>query len=232
MSQLNHTEAIEAHVHWKLKLRKFLEGLPCDFDPKAVADDGACALGRWLKANPGHKELEAAHRDFHRRAGEVVTVAKAQGNAAAKVLLNGPEFAQATSSVVGLITQLRTGAGPVKAKASAPGDLDWNGVVVAYIQWRMRLRDWVNTGQGDFEPQKVGRSDGCVLGGWIKTHPSTSAPMKELVSAHDAFHQTAAQVVELQKKGKAEALSFLESPSFTAASARVVNAITTLRDAA
>ena len=95
--------AIQSHVQWKITLRKLLsQGVKPEKDPRS---DRLCALGQWLGAGNGTKDIDAAHRDFHLVAARVVELA-ATNKAAAEALLDG-EFSQKSIRVVTLLGQLR-----------------------------------------------------------------------------------------------------------------------------
>ena len=42
-------EAINAHIHWKIRLEKYLDGTSEEkLDPKLVSRDDQCKLGKWI----------------------------------------------------------------------------------------------------------------------------------------------------------------------------------------
>lgn len=79
---LNMKDAIDAHVRWKARLQRQLEGHGDEqLEVSVVASDDKCTLGKWIhadaKARFGHlaefRELLNAHADFHLAAGEILT---------------------------------------------------------------------------------------------------------------------------------------------------------------
>ncbi|MBL8933009.1 MAG: CZB domain-containing protein [Archangium sp.] len=217
---MNTSAFVEAHVAWKLRLRKYLDGLPIDFDVQRAKDANTCELGAWLAQNPGHDELRRLHVAFHERAGAVVDRAKSAGPAAAKQLLNSEEFAAATSAVVKALM----GFGEPSVAKQQP-ILDFNAVVVAHMEWRNRLKRWLSSGAADFDPALVGRSDACALGKWIASQPK-NPKLAHVIAAHDQFHRVANDVVTAQQTDPQQALALLEGAGFKTASSEVVNALT------
>ena len=79
--------AIERHLDWVKRFRSTLVGTSDEgFDMDLVADDTACALGKWL-ATPETKVLlgndylnrtTALHRTFHKIAGAIVVSMRAK----------------------------------------------------------------------------------------------------------------------------------------------------------
>lgn len=212
---------VEAHVAWKLRLRKYLDGLPVDFDVQRAKDANSCALGHWLAENPGHDELRRLHVAFHERAGEVVEQVKSGGAAAARQLLNSEAFAASTSAVVKALMALSAPA-PSQKQQQLP--VDFNAVIVAHMEWRNRLKRWLSSGAADFDPSLVGRSDACTLGKWLASQHG-NAKLEQVIAAHDRFHRAASDVVKAQKTDPRQALALLEGVAFKAASSEVVNAL-------
>lgn len=217
------SDFIEAHVAWKLKLRKYLDGLPVDFDVEKVRDATACALGHWLQETPGHEELKKLHAAFHQMASKVVDTSRRSGTAAARQLLASEEYAQATSAVVKALMGQST-APPVAKAPVQPLALDFNAVVVAHMEWRTRLRKWLAGAAPDFDPAAVGRNDTCSLGKWLAAQPKTPA-LSQVVAAHDAFHKAASEVVKAQREDPKKAEVLLEAVVYREASSEVVNAL-------
>lgn len=146
------SDFIEAHVAWKLKLRKYLDGLPVDFDVEKVRDATACQLGRWLQETPGQDELKKLHAAFHAMAAKVVDTSRRSGTAAARQLLASEEYAQATSAVVkALMGQPVASSQATPAAQSLP--LDFNAVVVAHDAFHKAASDVVKAQRED--PKKA-----------------------------------------------------------------------------
>jgi hypothetical protein len=83
--------AVEAHIKWKLRLQKHLDGTSQEkLDPEVICKDDQCVLGKWIYSEgkkyqelPAYEELRMTHADFHKCAANVVrkTDAGAKGEA-------------------------------------------------------------------------------------------------------------------------------------------------------
>lgn len=98
MSELDVMAAINAHVQWKMRLEKYLEGTSEEkLDPKVVCLDNQCKLGKWIYGSAvehfhGDESLDNLrdeHARFHTYAGRIVDYIHANDKAAAKDLLEG-----------------------------------------------------------------------------------------------------------------------------------------------
>lgn len=73
-------KAIEAHTHWKLRLRKHLDGTSEEnLNPDVVCKDDQCVLGKWIYGDgkryqdmPGYEDLRQVHADFHQCAADII----------------------------------------------------------------------------------------------------------------------------------------------------------------
>ncbi len=112
--EIDLSHAMEAHIHWKLRLQAYVEGTSQEkLDPLMVGRDDQCELGRWIHG-PGtihfhdvaaFDELRADHVQFHQLAAQVVREVQANNHAGAEALLRG-EYAHISHKVVGAITDL------------------------------------------------------------------------------------------------------------------------------
>jgi hypothetical protein len=113
--EINIMDAIDAHVHWKIRLDRYLNGTSEEkLDPKIICRDDQCKLGKWLHGpalkyfhddDVGFKTLRDDHAQFHVIAGNVVTNVQANNVAAAEMLMNG-EYLHASRKVVRGLTKL------------------------------------------------------------------------------------------------------------------------------
>jgi hypothetical protein len=97
--QLDVFAAIQAHVQWKQRLLKYINGESEEkLDPEVVGSDCRCALGEWIHSEGEEKygehakfqSLKAIHSDFHTHAAEVVfAVDRGESEHALKLLQNG-----------------------------------------------------------------------------------------------------------------------------------------------
>ncbi len=78
---MNCLEAINAHVSWKVKLKKFIDGeemVPA-FNTENIGDYRRCELGEWLYGegaiyanDPNYEAVLAEHEKFHQCAAKLV----------------------------------------------------------------------------------------------------------------------------------------------------------------
>lgn len=88
---------INAHVMWKLRLQKLLDGTSEEkLDPAVIGLDNRCALGQWIYGDgqayrdaDTFEEVRLMHADFHRFAAEVVSLHQAGKTEEATELLSG-----------------------------------------------------------------------------------------------------------------------------------------------
>jgi methyl-accepting chemotaxis protein len=101
------------HRNWLIQLRAFLDDRKDDL--KATSEDHLkCDLGKWIYGDgkrfsekSAYKTLEADHKDFHAKAGEIIR-AKTEGNktAAEEQYAN---LLQEYKKIVSLLEDLRRG---------------------------------------------------------------------------------------------------------------------------
>ena len=80
MSENVFYHAVEAHIKWKIRLQKHLDGTSQEkLNPEVICLDNQCTLGQWIygdgqkfKDLEGFEELRATHANFHKCASEVV----------------------------------------------------------------------------------------------------------------------------------------------------------------
>ena len=95
----------------------------------------------------------------------------------------------------------------------------------AHAAWRKRFRDYLN-GKGSFDLEAVGASDHCRFGQWLDNEGYRLMPSKrqgEIRSAHDEFHQVAAEIFQkIKEKRFAEVRADIASDgAFNRASTRL-----------
>lgn len=113
-AEINLVEAVEAHIHWKLRLRSYLDGSSSEnLDPMVICRDDQCKLGQWIHG-PGLRHfhdqdsfhsLRADPAQFHYVAANVVKHAQAKDRAAADEIFNG-EYPHISHKVVISLTEL------------------------------------------------------------------------------------------------------------------------------
>jgi Chemoreceptor zinc-binding domain len=102
---LNFKTALEAHIKWKIRLMGVIDGTGTEvLDPRVVAQDNQCALGKWIYGQGGKeygsntefKELVAAHTNFHKCAGQVLDLSLEGKSVEAKQAVETGAFAKAS----------------------------------------------------------------------------------------------------------------------------------------
>jgi Chemoreceptor zinc-binding domain len=111
--------------------------------------------------------------------------------------------------------------------------MNFDNVIAAHSAWKGRLHAFLE-GKEQLDAATVCRDDACALGIWIYNEGAKfqAEPMFATVkSDHKAFHQCAADVVALAKRGdKAGAQKALAFGSkFAALSSKLVSAVSALR---
>ena len=113
-SEINIADAIIAHMQWKSRLQRYLDGVSTEeLDPMAICRDDQCALGMWIHgpaANHFHGDAEfntlrADHAQFHYVASNVVHKVQQRDHATALKIFNG-EYAQTSRKVIYALTEL------------------------------------------------------------------------------------------------------------------------------
>lgn len=107
-------DAINAHVRWKLRLEKYLNGTSDEqLDPKVICLDDQCSLGKWIhgpaqeqfREDEGYQTLRDDHARFHIIASEIVTKIQSNDKSTAEVILKG-DYTIASRKVVHDLTEL------------------------------------------------------------------------------------------------------------------------------
>lgn len=113
-NEINILEAINAHIRWKIRLEKYLNGTSEEqLDPQIICRDDQCVLGKWIHGpalkhfqdDDGFIKLRDDHAQFHVVAGMVVTNAQSNNKTAAEALMK-TEYMNASRKVVNDLTEL------------------------------------------------------------------------------------------------------------------------------
>jgi hypothetical protein len=109
--EVNVRNAIEMHQAWKRRLEASIRArAPVDDDPRLVARDDACPLGRWIHGagaqqfgdEPHFIDLKARHAAFHVCAARILQLARAgEHERALQELASDSEFASLSWEVIG-----------------------------------------------------------------------------------------------------------------------------------
>lgn len=113
--EINIMEAINAHILWKIRLEKYLDGTSEEkLDPSVICRDDQCKLGKWIHG-PAHnyfqgdneslQMLRDDHAHFHVTAASVVTKVQENNIAAAEEIMD-TAYTQASRKVVRDLTLL------------------------------------------------------------------------------------------------------------------------------
>ena len=110
----------------------------------------------------------------------------------------------------------------------ASDTMDFDGVIQAHMQWKSKLRDFLD-GKGDkLDPAVVGRDDKCALGQWIygKGAAHSHKPgFAQLKGKHADFHQCAAHVIRLAQGGDKSGADRVLQDEFASLSEQAVSEI-------
>ncbi|MDD5297304.1 MAG: methyl-accepting chemotaxis protein [Rhodocyclaceae bacterium] len=106
--------------------------------------------------------------------------------------------------------------------------MDFDGVIHAHLQWKSKLRDFLD-GKGDkLDPAVVGRDDKCALGQWIygtgAAHGHKPGFIK-LKEKHADFHRCAGHVIQLAQRGDRSGADRVLQDEFAALSEQAVSEI-------
>jgi methyl-accepting chemotaxis protein len=110
-------QAIEAHRHWKVKLRQAIAEHQ-HLDADKICRDDQCPLGQWVHGpggtlwgtRPTFVELLKKHAQFHQSAGEVArTINARQYDSAERLIGSGSVFSNVSNEVTTLLTRAKRG---------------------------------------------------------------------------------------------------------------------------
>ena len=110
---MNLFDAINAHVTWKIRLRKHIDGVSEEvLDPEVVGCDDKCALGQWIYSTlhehdkkPLFHQVRVQHAHFHRCAAEII-VATDEGKKETAERLLRDDYGQLSHMIVKSLTKL------------------------------------------------------------------------------------------------------------------------------
>lgn len=112
--EINISEAINAHIGWKVRLQKYIDGESGEkLDPMLVCRDDQCTLGEWIHgpatqrfhAIEAFHTLRSSHAQFHYVAANVVKHVQEGDQAGAQALLQG-EYSTVSHHVMMQLLQL------------------------------------------------------------------------------------------------------------------------------
>jgi methyl-accepting chemotaxis protein len=108
------SQAVEAHTKWKNRLVNFVAGRSDEqLDPKVVACDDKCDLGKWIYGDAQkhsrlteYRDLREAHATFHKSVGAIVEQVIAGKRDDARQMLGG-EFSQYSKNTIRAIEAMQ-----------------------------------------------------------------------------------------------------------------------------
>lgn len=112
--EINILDAINAHIMWKIRLEKYMDGNSEEkLDPKVICLDNKCKLGMWIygpAAEHFHGDesldyLRAEHAKFHQFASHIVESVQSNNTAAARDLFEG-DYKYTSRKVIFALTEL------------------------------------------------------------------------------------------------------------------------------
>jgi len=112
--EINIAEAITAHVTWKVRLQKYIDGKSDEkLDPMIICRDDQCTLGQWMHgpatqrfhADEAFRTLRSDHAHFHYVAANVVRYMDERDQAGAQALLKG-EYSKVSHNVIMMLLKL------------------------------------------------------------------------------------------------------------------------------
>lgn len=112
--EINIMDAINAHIKWKIRLEKYMDGTSEEkLDSKVICRDDQCVLGKWIhgpaekhfQGDDGLKALREDHAEFHVIAGKIVSSVQSNDRATAESLMKGV-YMNASRKVVRDLTEL------------------------------------------------------------------------------------------------------------------------------
>lgn len=110
---MNFLDAINAHVMWKLRLQRYLDGTSDEnLNPDLICKDNLCILGKWIYGNQDRytkssvfEDVRGQHAEFHKLAAQIVTLIHEKRQKEAGELLRG-DYSHLSHHLQSLIRRL------------------------------------------------------------------------------------------------------------------------------
>jgi methyl-accepting chemotaxis protein len=197
------------------------------------------------KAGKTMEQVVSAFRDVAGLVTEISLASKEQSQGMDQVTRAVSQMDQATQHNSALVEEASAAAESLEEQAQtlvhilsqfqlqervkkASDTMDFDGVIQAHMQWKSKLRDFLD-GKGDkLDPAVVGRDDKCALGQWIygKGAAHSHKPgFTQLKGKHADFHQCAAQVIRLAQGGDKSGADRVLQDEFASLSEQAVSEI-------
>lgn len=112
--EINILDAINAHILWKIRLEKYLNGTSEEkLDPKVICLDNQCKLGKWIHGTAQEHfqddeslvYLRDEHAKFHVFASHIVSSVQANNPGAAQEIFDG-DYKYTSRKVIFALTEL------------------------------------------------------------------------------------------------------------------------------
>ena len=115
MSENVFYSAVEAHIKWKIRLQKHLNGTSTEsLNPEIICKDDQCTLGQWIynegqkyKNMPAFEELRGTHANFHKCASEVVRKTDEGDKNQAETLFKN-EYAELSKNITRMLVKMNS----------------------------------------------------------------------------------------------------------------------------
>ncbi|MCB1906375.1 MAG: CZB domain-containing protein [Rhodocyclaceae bacterium] len=141
-------------------------------------------------------------------------------------------------SLVAAVSAFRLDANAVEQPAVAAagkGGADFDRIIQAHMQWKVRLRDYIDGKGGRLDAGEVERDDKCELGCWIHGNGqkfAKDACFGRLRETHARFHKCAARIVRLHDRGERGKAESALGEDFPRLASSIVQEIRELRQRA
>ena len=152
-----------------------------------------------------------------------------QAAAAAETLR---DQAESLVSAVGAFRLDGNAAVQTALPAAGGAGADFDRIIQAHMQWKVRLRDYVDGKGGRLDAAEVERDDKCELGCWIHGQGQRFARdtcFGRLRETHARFHKCAARIVRLHDRGEKSQAETALSEEFPRLASTIVQEIRELR---
>ena len=152
-----------------------------------------------------------------------------QAAAAAETLRDQADSLVAAVGAFRLDGTVMAEAAPVAAGGAGT---DFDRIIQAHMQWKVRLRDYVDGKGGRLDAAEVERDDKCELGCWIHGEGqrfARDACFGRLRDTHARFHKCAAHIVRLHDRGEKTQAESTLSEEFPRLASTIVQEIRELR---
>ncbi len=213
--------------------------------------------GASLASNAGRiiEEVVTSVREVHELLGQVASASQEQSQGLTQVTDAIQQLDHGTQQNAALVEQAAAAAASLHEQAGslnsaverfhlntdAPGvgtgaaaTLDYDTVIAAHLQWKHKLRDYLDGRGPKLDAELVSRDDKCALGCWIhgdRSRDARHSGFELLKSTHAEFHRCAGRVIRHHQAKEDEVADQLLNDEFLALSERTVQYLRTMKKA-